>query len=218
MRVIKVWEFPIRAIHWLQFFSIVLLCFTGIFIHWPYLASPSFLPQWTLGYGAMGLARMVHMVCGWTLLACLCARVVWGIIGNEYAQLSALFPLGTAKGREDLKDAFKYYTFMQKRMRHHLGHNAMASTSYLIFFIMISFQVITGFALWAQYDPNGTGWALTSWVFAITNNSYIRLFHHLVMYAVIGFVVTHLYAMLASDIIEKNGVASSIFSGNKFDD
>lgn len=218
MRVIKVWEFPIRAIHWLQFFSIVLLSFTGVFIHWPYLASPSFLPSWTLGYGSMGLARLIHLSCGWALLACLAGRFVWGIIGNSYAKLINFFPYLTKSGREDVADALKYYTFMQPKMKHHLGHNAMASMSYTVFFTMIAFEVLTGFAMWSQMDPNGTAYQLTGWIFTYVSNAYVRLAHHFVMYMVFGFFITHIYAMIASDIIEQNGIASSIFSGFKFDD
>lgn len=218
MRVIKVWEFPIRAIHWLQFFSIVLLSFTGIFMHWPYLASQSFLPAWTFGYGTMGLARLIHLACGWTLMACLGGRLVWGIIGNSYSSLRALFPIFSKQGREDIVDAFKYYTFQQSRMKHHLGHNAMASISYTVFFTMIAFEVLTGFALWSQLDTAGTAYALTGWIFGLISNGYVRFLHHFVMYMVFGFFVSHIYAMIASDIIERNGIASSIFSGFKFDD
>jgi len=161
---------------------------------------------------------MVHLICGWTLLACLLGRLVWGIIGNRYAKLGGFFPYLTKSGREDVADALKYYTFMSRKMRHHLGHNAMAAMSYTVFYTMIAFEILTGFAMWAQYDPNGTAWSLTGWLFAYINGGYVRLAHHFVMYLVFGFFISHIYAMLASDIIERNGIASSIFSGFKFDD
>lgn len=217
MRVIKVWEFPIRAIHWLQFFAIVCLCVTGLFIHWPFM-DPEFPADWTLGYGTMGFSRLVHLVCGWTLLACLCARIVWGVIGNRYAKLDRLVPIFTKRGRADIVDAVKYYTFISPRMRPHHGHNAMASMAYTVLFLMIAFEALTGFAMWSQLDPGGTAWSLTNWIFTYVSNGYVRLAHYFVMYLVFGFFISHIYAMLASDIIEKNGTAGSMFSGYKFDD
>ena len=32
-----VWEKPVRITHWLIFFAVVSLCFTGLYIHRPFL-------------------------------------------------------------------------------------------------------------------------------------------------------------------------------------
>jgi Ni/Fe-hydrogenase 1 B-type cytochrome subunit len=44
----------------------------------------------------------------------------------------------------------------------------------------------------------------------------VRLIHHLLMWAILGFVVHHVYSALLVDHVERNGLMSSIFTGFKF--
>jgi Ni/Fe-hydrogenase 1 B-type cytochrome subunit len=218
MKAIRVWEFPIRLIHWTNFLAIVVLCITGTYIHWPFL-TPNIPLSWTLGYGVMGLTRLIHLVCGWALLCGLVARFVWApLFGNRHCALKEFFPWATAKGRQDLVGVLKYYTFFAKRLPHCVGHNALASMSYFFVFCLMAFQVVTGFALWSQMDPAGTAYALTGWVFGLASNGYVRFAHHSVMFAFTLFAMVHLYAMWIADLGEKNGSAGSIFGGYKYCD
>ena len=218
MRAVKVWEFPVRVIHWTNFLAIVGLCITGTYIHWPFLASSSTVPAWTFGYGPMGLARMVHLICGWALMLGIVGRFAWSLIGNRYAALSEFFPFLTAKGRSDIVGVLKYYALMSKRLPPHLGHNAVAAMAYLAIFILLAFQVVTGFALFGQYDPAGTAYSWFGWVFSFASNGYVRLAHYFVMFILFAFFINHIYAMWISDIAEKDGTAGSMFSGYKYEE
>ena len=44
----------------------------------------------------------------------------------------------------------------------------------------------------------------------------VRLVHHLLMWAILGFLVHHVYSALLVDHWERNGLMSSIFTGYKF--
>ena len=44
----------------------------------------------------------------------------------------------------------------------------------------------------------------------------VRLIHHLVMWAILGFMIHHVYSALLVDHVERNGLMSSIFTGYKF--
>jgi Ni/Fe-hydrogenase 1 B-type cytochrome subunit len=44
----------------------------------------------------------------------------------------------------------------------------------------------------------------------------VRLVHHLLMWAIVAFMVHHVYSALLVDHTERNGLMSSIFSGYKF--
>ena len=159
MKAVRVWEFPVRVVHWSNFLAIVGLCLTGTYIHWPFL-SP--LPQsWTGGLGAMGIARLIHLVCGWALLTGLLGRFVWALFfGNQYSSLKEFFPYVSAIGRKRLSEGLKYYLLLSKQPPHYLGHHALAAISYFLVFCLMAFQVVTGFALWSQLDPNGTAFSL----------------------------------------------------------
>lgn len=96
-----------------------------------------------------------------------------------------------------------------------LGHNALAAATYLIVFFLFLVQVLTGFALEAQHG-NPIVVALLSWVPGLLGIGTTRAIHHLVMWAILGFMVHHVYSCLLIDHVEKNGLISSMFSGYKF--
>lgn len=209
--VVKVWEFPVRAMHWTNFLAIVGLCITGVYIHWPFLSQPAGPAPWLMGW-----MRFVHIVCGWGLMIGLLARFAWSFVGNRYANIKEFFPIFYKKRREDMVDVLKYYSFLRRSLPPHLGHNALASLAYLAFFVLMWFQVISGFALYSQYDPNGTAYRIFGVVFHGISNGYLRLAHYFAMFVAFAFVINHIYAMWVSDLAEKDGTAGSMFSGYKY--
>ena len=82
--------------------------------------------------------------------------------------------------------------------------------------VTMAFQVVTGFALFAQYDPAGTAYQVFGWVFTFASNGYVRLAHYFVMFMVIAFFITHMYSMWICALVERNGGVGSIFTGYKF--
>lgn len=213
MRAVKVWEFPVRVVHWINFLAITGLCLTGAYIHFPFLATATRPDLFAMGY-----ARIIHFTCGWALMASLGGRFLWGLVGNKYARLSAFFPFLTAKGREGLAGVLKYYAFLEKRSPPHMGHNELASLAYLGIYLLMLFQVVTGFALFSQSDPNGTAAVLFGWVFSVTSNGWVRLAHYFSMFLFMAFFIFHMYAMWISAIAERDGSAGSMFDGYKYGD
>lgn len=209
--VVKVWEFPVRAIHWTNFLSIVGLCLTGAYIHFPFLTQSALPGGWTMGY-----ARFAHFVCGWGLMIGLVARWGWSFVANRYGNIKEFFPFLYPARRRNILDVLKYYLFMRRHLPPHLGHNALASTAYLGFFCLMWFQVISGFALFGQYDPLGFSHRLSSLVFGFIGVGWLRLLHYFVMFIVFAFVINHIYAMWVSDLAECDGTAGSMFSGYKY--
>jgi len=209
--VVKVWEFPVRALHWTNFLAIVGLCITGAYIHYPFLSPPRGPAPWLMGY-----ARYVHFVCGWGLMIGLLCRWLWSLLGNKYAGTKEFFPFLYADRRRNLMDVLKYYLFAKRHLPPHLGHNALASLVYLAFFCLMWFQVVTGFALFGLYDPNGTAYQIFGVVMETFGNGWVRLGHYFVMFVVFAFVISHVYAMWVSDLAERDGTAGSMFSGYKY--
>lgn len=218
MKAVRVWEFPIRVMHWTNFLSIVGLSLTGIYIHWPFL-SPNMPLTWTFGYGPMGLARMIHLICGIALSCGLAGRFLWApIFGNKYSSLKEFFPFATSGGRKRLTEGLRYYLFLSRQPPHYLGHHAIAAFTYFLIFCLMAFQVLTGFALWSQMDPSGTVFSLTGWVFSFASNGYVRLAHYFALFLFLTFAMAHIYAMWIADLSEKNGGAGSMFNGYKYEE
>ncbi|TAL16940.1 Ni/Fe-hydrogenase, b-type cytochrome subunit [bacterium] len=213
MKPVKVWEFPVRVIHWTNFLAIVSLIVTGIYIHYPFLAT-AHMPDLFV----MGWARTVHFVSGWMLMIGVAGRIIWGIVGNKYAKLRTFVPFTYASGRENLVAVFRYYTLMSPRLPPRLGHNAMASMAYLAIGACMIFQIISGFALFGQYDPAGMANSLFGGIFVFMSNGYVRLIHYFMTYVFIAFAMFHVYAMWMSDIAERDGCSGSMFNGYKYGD
>jgi len=209
--VVKVWEFPVRVIHWTNFLSVVGLAVTGAYIHWPFLSAPAGPAPWLMGW-----MRLVHFVCGWGLMLGLIGRWGWSFVGNKYASTKEFYPFLYKERREDILGVLRYYTFRSRHLPPHLGHNALASMAYLAVFGLMWFQVITGFALFGQYDPTGFAYQFFGKVFHVASNGWVRLAHYFVMWVFAAFFVNHIYAMWVSDLAERDGTAGSMFSGYKY--
>ncbi|PLX41170.1 MAG: Ni/Fe-hydrogenase, b-type cytochrome subunit [Deltaproteobacteria bacterium] len=213
IKAIKVWEFPIRVIHWTNFVSVVGLSVTGAYIHFPFLSTANNPDAFVMGY-----ARAIHLSLGWLLMLGVIGRVIWGLMGNRFARLRNFLPFTYPEGRENLVDVIKYYTFASPRPSGTLGHNALASMAYLSIGLIMIFQVVSGFALYSQADTGGTAYALFGWVFEFMNNGYLRMAHYFSMFIFASFFITHIYAMWMSDVAERNGSGGSMFNGYKYGD
>ncbi len=209
--VVKVWEFPVRLVHWTNFLSILALCVTGAYIHWPFLSTPT-----TAFPYVMGWMRFVHFVAGWALLAGLLVRLYWGFVGNRYSRIGTFFPYLTRQGRKSFLGVLRYYALLSPRLPPHLGHNALALTVYSGIFAVMAFQVVSGFALLGQADPSGTTYLLTGWIFSLVSNGWVRFAHYAATFVMGAFLIAHVYAMWVSDLAERDGTSGSLFSGYKY--
>lgn len=204
-----VWEVPVRVTHWVNVLAIITLAVTGIFIGTAKTVALS--PSQFL----MGKIRFVHFVAGYTFAISVLSRIYWMFVGNRYASLREFFPILTRKGRKNMWETFKYYTFIGKKAPHTVGHNTLAGTAYSAVFILYLVMILTGFSLYAENTPQGVMYKALGWMHLFVSNQGIRLTHHCVMWLLIGFVIHHIYSAWLMDVKERGGVMSSIFSGYK---
>jgi Ni/Fe-hydrogenase 1 B-type cytochrome subunit len=50
----------------------------------------------------------------------------------------------------------------------------------------------------------------------LIDEQYLRLWHHLTLWLLFGFVINHVYSAWLMDIKERNGTVSGIVSGYKY--
>lgn len=204
---VYVWEIPVRVTHWTIFFSVLVLTVSGSYIADPFLIPP--------GGSVMMTARFVHMLAAFTFLAAGLLRAYWLFAGNRFARWTAFIPTN----RKQLRELFTqtgWYLFLRPNAPKVLGHNQLAAGTYLVVFFLFGIQTITGFALVGVHgiEPWATlfGW-VPSVLFGVQG---VRLIHHLLMWAIVAFMIHHVYSALLVDHFERNGLMSSIFSGFKF--
>ena len=204
-----VWEWPVRITHWVNALAIVVLSITGFLIGSPYLVGVD-------GGFAMGWVRFVHFVAAYVLTASMLARIYWMFAGNHHASWRAFLPWTTPEGRRNFVKMFRYYTFTGKQISYEVGHNPVAALAYAGIFALIIIQIIGGFALYAQYNPTGTLFAVTAPLLNLIGSQWLRLIHHGIMWLFAGFLINHLYSAVLMDIKERNGTVSSIFGGYRY--
>jgi len=204
---IYVWEIPVRITHWTIVTCVVVLSVTGAYIADPFLIAP--------GGGVMRNVRFLHLLFAFVFLAAGIARTYWLFAGNRFARWTAFVPTNRHQASEARRQ-IGWYLFVRKDVPKVLGHNQLAAGTYLVVFFLFLIQTVTGFALAAMHGTEP--WAtLFGWVPGIFfGEQGLRLIHHLLMWAIIAFMVHHVYSALLVDHIERNGLMSSIFSGYKF--
>ncbi len=207
---VYVWEFPVRFTHWINAFSILVLSITGFYIGNP------FIHAYSSKQYIMGWIRFIHFVTAYILLMSVIIRIYWSFMGNRYASYKDSFlPFSSGKYKEFM-DTLKFYFFIKKEPPYVAGHTALAAFTYFLVYVTFIFEIVSGFAIYSV-NHSGLIWtALGGWLLSIMSLPTIRLYHHFVMYMILSFVPLHLYTTWYMDPKERNGLVSSIFSGNKF--
>jgi Ni/Fe-hydrogenase 1 B-type cytochrome subunit len=208
---VYVWEWPVRATHWLIVLSIVTCTATGLYIGNPGLA---FVGTWS-GF-TMGTAKVVHFYGAIVFTVSVVARVVWMFIGNNYARWDKFIPVH-AKRRRGIMPTLRFYLFALRKPPGFVGHNPVAGLAYTIVFVLYGVMIVTGVALYSASAAIGSPLHpftfLIPWVGGLQTARWI---HHVVMWLLLGFAVHHVYSGLLMTQIEANATMESIFSGFKF--
>lgn len=201
-----VFHLPLRIIHWTIFFAVIGLSMTGYWI------GSGNLPAGPGGVFQMGWIRYLHTIFGWTLAAALLGRLYLFFFGSEYERWAHFVP-HRKKDWHDMKEVFQYYTFLSRRYPHmEFGHNRLASATYLVVYFLLLLMVFSGLAL--HGIAFSFGWqSWLRWPFHFVTPPELRLFHHMGMYLIWGFVAHHVASAVLVDHEKRGGVLSGIFSG-----
>lgn len=206
---VYVWEWPVRLTHWMNVLCIIILSFTGFYIGYPFLAAP-----FTDEYPLMAIMRFIHFLFAYAFTMSFIIRIYWTFAGNEYANLGEFIPLSKKVWKEMWGD-IKFYLFLQKEHPHRAGHHTLAGVTYVSLFLLFLFEIGTGFVLYSQGHQGLVSTLMGGWVLNYISVQTIRLLHHLVMWLIIIFAMVHVYIGWYNDIVDRNSIISSIFSGYK---
>ncbi|MBR8285418.1 cytochrome b/b6 domain-containing protein [Burkholderia cenocepacia] len=165
---ILVWDAPLRVCHWLT-----VIAFAGA-----WLTAES--ERW----------RMMHVAFGYTMLALVAFRVVWGVAGTRHARFSSFVRSPAA--------VFSYVRSLAKgRPEHHVGHNPAGAVAIVA---MLAMTVVVGSTGWAAYDGNGA--------------SFGDL-HEGAANTMLALVVVHVAAVLVSSVVHRENLAGAMVTGYK---
>jgi len=166
---ILVWDVPTRVFHWLLAASFVGLFVTGDSEKW----------------------RDVHVALGYTMVALIAFRVVWGFVGTHYARFSS-FAFGPGKVVAYLKSLFT------RTPEHHVGHNPAGSWAV---YGLLSLGLLSGVSGYLTYNEIGGEW--------------LEELHEVAANGMLALVVVHVAGVLVSSLLHRENLVRSMISGYK---
>jgi len=212
IKSVYVYEAPVRAWHWINALAITVLAVTGYFIGSPLPTMPGEASD----HFVMGYIRFAHFAAAYLFAIGLLGRIYWATVGNHHARELFSVPLFTRSYWDDMLAMFKWYAFLTDRPNRYVGHNPMARFAMFFVFLTVSvFMLFSGFALYGEGLQRGS-WAdkLFGWVIPMMGQSQdVHTWHHLGMWALIMFIILHVYAALREDIMGRQSVVSTMISG-----
>jgi Ni/Fe-hydrogenase 1 B-type cytochrome subunit len=229
LTVFPVWDKTVRIFHWVNVLCVLGLIAVGTVI----------LNAKALGVTTDGkiLLKTMHVYIGYVFAVNLAWRIVWGFIGSRYARWSAILPLG-AEYRAQLS-AFIAGTKSGKPVGF-LGHNPIARLMVALLLLLLSIQALTGMVLAGTdvYMPP-FGNTIKEWVATdqsrvesvkpyskegVEEEGYkeMRSFrkpfattHYYVFFILLISILLHLIAVVVTELRERNGLVSAMFTGKK---
>jgi Ni/Fe-hydrogenase 1 B-type cytochrome subunit len=204
-----VWELPVRVSHWLIFLCVAALSFTGYYMHNPFIIARS-----RTAY-VMGTMRYLHLLAASVFISAFLLRTYWFFVGNEWSRWHAFVPIRRQQWR-GMGSMVAYYTFFRRNIAHHVGHNALAGATYMVMFVLMFVEILTGLALYSYTVSSRVLTFFIGWLPRWIDISYLRLLHFCIMFAFFIFVIHHVYSAVLVSWEERNSLIESIFTGYKF--
>jgi Ni/Fe-hydrogenase 1 B-type cytochrome subunit len=176
---------PFVITHWINIVSMLVLIFTGFYIHFPFFA------------GFMGIARGAHLFFAFILVLNCLYRVVAAFFiksspagGTREVDYDWKSFLPQKDNRHQLGAWIKYYLFMKKD--HPLGgkYGVPQKICYIAIPVLILLIAFTGLCLWAPTSVTGPFAAFNALVGGVV---VIRIIHFFFMFVFIIFMFIHVY-------------------------
>ena len=174
-----------RILHEVILTAILLLVLTGFYIHRPFIDGGGFL---------MSLTRGVHFFAAAVLIIGTVLRILAMFTGRGRDWRSFIPSLSDIK---QLPRVFSYYAYFGKKPDFKKKYNPLQMISYCVIFLLVIFQIISGFAL--QYPD---GWL--SWFnYGLFNNEiHARMAHYIISWIFILFMMIHVYLTIRENFKE----------------
>ena len=209
---VYVYEAPVRIWHWINAACIMVLFGTGYLIGSP----PGTGSGEPSAHFFFGWIRFFHFAAGQLLVVGMAFRFYWSFVGNDHSRQIFRPPFRSREFWDGVLHEIRWYAMIEAEPRKYSGHNPLAVLTMHIMFVWgIVFMGITGLALYGEGEGAGIiHWWITKPVLWWFNNSQeVHTLHHLGMWAIVIFAMVHIYVAVREDIMSRQSIMSSMFSG-----
>jgi Ni/Fe-hydrogenase 1 B-type cytochrome subunit len=148
----------------------------------------------------------IHIYIGYALVIGVIARLSWGIVGPQHSRFTDMWH------PTSWWDAVRNFNLQAKPR---FGHNTLASGAYLLVYLLLITIAITGLGLAAVEHSMGP---LDAW---IGDMPWLKeIFeepHEFIYYALMGFVVVHIAALIWHEYKDKTPLAQAMVTGYQYE-
>lgn len=176
---------PFRITHWVNLVAMAFLVVTGFYIHFPWVPS------------CMGIARGLHLFCGFVIMANVVARVILAFFvksaptgGTRETVTDYKTWLPQADNRHQGVEWIKYYLFLKKDHPLSAKLGVPQKISYLAVPVLIAFMFFTGLCLWS---PTANLPFFESAIAFMGGAMSVRIVHYVITFVFILFTMLHVY-------------------------
>lgn len=183
---IKVWDPFVRLFHW----TLVLSFFVA------YISEEDFLS--------------IHTFAGYTVLALILIRILWGVIGTKHARFRD-FVYSPANIKKFIKDS------LLLKAKRYLGHNPAGGAMILLMIISLLMTTVSGIALYGAEEQAGP---MATW-FTQTNDFWgdaLEEIHEFFANFTLLLVFIHVAGVIVESFIHKENLTRSMINGMKRSD
>lgn len=224
-----VWDRSVRAFHWINVLCVLGLIAVGTVI----------LNSKVLGVSTDGkiLLKTIHVYIGYVFALNLAWRIVWGFIGNRFSRWRAVLPFGN-----QYKEHHRAFMRGLKAGKPALfiGHNPLARWMVSFLFLLLSAMAVTGLVIGGTdvYMPPFGGYFKSRLAESPATIDQIKPYsdvgvnkdarkavreirkpiataHYYGFYILLAAVFLHLAAVVLTELRERSGLISAMFTGEK---
>jgi len=179
---VRIWDLPLRLFHWL-------------------LVAMFALAWWSSGHPQY---LDLHLLAGYTIAALLLFRVVWGVIGTEYARFRS-FAYGPKRVVNYLRDLFG------PRTLHPVGHNPAGAWAIFAMLLLLLAITLSGLVVLGGEEGHGP---LADMVSLETGIAWHEP-HEWLAWTMLVLVMIHLLGVAVESILHRDNLVAAMISGKK---
>ncbi len=180
---IRIWDLPLRIFHWILVTSFLIA----------YITEDDFMT--------------VHSYAGYTIIALLIFRLLWGLIGSKHARFSD-FVCAPTTTMAYLKDV------LHNRAKRYLGHNPAGGAMVIAILISLLITTITGLAAFATEEGLGP---LVSLMDATPNYIFDAAedVHEFFANFTLALIIFHIIGVVVTSLSHKENLIRAMITGYK---